>query len=68
LLSAAVHSADIQDRDGAGLVLDKRTRALFPFIMRIFADAPSLLQLRAADFASTRMLLPCRTTVSTLRG
>ena len=34
-----MHSADIQDRDGASLVLDKRTRALFPFILRIFADA-----------------------------
>jgi hypothetical protein len=39
LLSAAVHSADIQDRDGASLVLDARTRAMFPFILRIFADA-----------------------------
>jgi len=39
LLSAAVHSADVQDRDGSALVLDKRTRALFPFIVRIFADA-----------------------------
>ena len=39
LLSVAVHAADIQDRDGAGLVLDKHTRALFPFIERIFADA-----------------------------
>jgi transposase len=39
LLSAAVHRADIQDRDGAALVLDKPTRALFPFILRIFADA-----------------------------
>jgi transposase len=38
LLSVAVHSADIQDRDGAALVLDKRTRVLFPFIERIFAD------------------------------
>jgi hypothetical protein len=28
LLSVAVHSADIQDRDGAALVLDQRTRAL----------------------------------------
>ena len=28
-----------QDRDGAALVLDARTRALFPFILRIFADA-----------------------------
>jgi transposase len=38
-LNAAVHSADIQDRDGIAYVLDKRTRALFPFILRIFADA-----------------------------
>jgi transposase len=34
-----VHAADVQDRDGARLVLDKRTRRLFPFIERIFADA-----------------------------
>ena len=34
-----MHSANIQDRDGAALVLDARTRALFPFILRIFADA-----------------------------
>jgi len=34
-----VHAADIQDRDGAALVLTKKTRALFPFILRIFADA-----------------------------
>jgi transposase len=39
LLSVAVHPASIQDRDGAALVLDQRTRALFPFIERIFADA-----------------------------
>ena len=38
MLSIAVHPADIQDRDGAALVLDKRTRALFPFIERIYAD------------------------------
>lgn len=38
LLSVAVHPADIQDRDGAALVLDTRTRRLFPFIERIFAD------------------------------
>ena len=38
-MSAAVHSADIQDRDGAALVLDPRTRSLFPVIVRIFADA-----------------------------
>jgi len=35
----AVHSADIQDRDSACLVLDERTRALWPFIQKIFADA-----------------------------
>ena len=29
----------MQDRDGAALVLDRRTRALFPFILAIFADA-----------------------------
>ena len=28
----------IQDRDGAALVLDKRTRAMFPFITKVFAD------------------------------
>jgi transposase len=39
LLSVAVHAADIQDRDAAALVLNKRTRTLFPFIERIFADA-----------------------------
>ena len=39
MLSAAVHSADIQDRDGAAFVLDKGTRARFPFIARIYADA-----------------------------
>ena len=33
-----MHPADIQDRDGAALVLDKTTRALWPFILRIFAD------------------------------
>jgi transposase len=34
-----VHPANVQDRDGARLVLDHRTRRLFPFIERIFADA-----------------------------
>jgi transposase len=29
----------VQDRDGARLVLDRRTRRRFPFIERIFADA-----------------------------
>ena len=39
LLNVVVHAADVQDRDGARLVLDRRTRRLFPFIERIFADA-----------------------------
>jgi len=38
LLNVVVHSADIQDRDGAALMLDKPTRRLFPFIERIYAD------------------------------
>ena len=36
LLSVAVHATDIQDRDGVRFVLDKRTRALWPFILKIF--------------------------------
>jgi len=39
LLSVAVQPANIQDRDGAALVLDERTRAMWPFIVKIFADA-----------------------------
>ena len=38
MLSVVVHPANIQDRDGAALVLNKRTRRLFPFIERIYAD------------------------------
>jgi transposase len=38
-LNAVVHAANIQDRDGAALVLDRRTRALFPFVLAVFADA-----------------------------
>jgi transposase len=34
-----VHAAGVQDRDGAALVLDHRTRALFPFVLAIFVDA-----------------------------
>ena len=37
LLNVAVHPADVQDRDGAFLLL-RRARRLFPFIKRIFAD------------------------------
>ena len=39
LLNVVVHAANIQDRDGAALVLDRRTRALFPFVLALFADA-----------------------------
>jgi len=38
ILNAVVHAADLQDRDGAVLVLDRRTRRLFPFLEKIFAD------------------------------
>jgi len=34
----AVHPASIQDRDGVALVLNRRTRRLFPFIERIYGD------------------------------
>jgi hypothetical protein len=34
LLNVAVHPANIQDRDGVALVLDRRTRRLFPFRRR----------------------------------
>ena len=34
-----MHAAGVQDRDGAALVLDRRTRALFPFVLATFADA-----------------------------
>ena len=39
LLNVVVHSAAVQDRDGALLVLNRRTRRFFPFIKFIFADA-----------------------------
>jgi putative transposase len=39
ILTAVVHPADLQDRDGAVLVLDRHTRRLFPFLETIFADA-----------------------------
>ena len=40
MLRIEVHSAGVQDRDGAALVLDRITRR-FPFIERFFADAGS---------------------------
>ena len=36
-MNVVVHSADVQDRDGAFALL-RRARRLFPFIERIFAD------------------------------
>ncbi len=39
MLTAVVHPASLQDRDGAVLVLDRRTRRLFPFLETIFADS-----------------------------
>jgi hypothetical protein len=42
LLNVVVHPANVQDRDGARLVPDRRTCRLFPFIERIFADAGNL--------------------------
>ena len=37
LLNVVVHSADVQDRDGAFNLL-RRARGLFPFVERIFAN------------------------------
>jgi len=53
LLNVVVHSADVQDRDGARLVLDHRTRRLFPFIERVFADAGYQGAKAAAAIAQT---------------
>ena len=39
MLTAVVHPASVQDRDGAVLVFDQRTRRLFPFSETIFADS-----------------------------
>lgn len=53
LLNVAVHPTDIQDRDGVALVLDRRTRALFPFIDRIFADTGYRANKTVQAFAAT---------------
>ena len=39
ILTAVVHPANLQNRDGAVLVLDRHTRRRFPFLETIFADA-----------------------------
>ena len=38
MLRAVVHPANVQDRDGAARLLDRRTRRRFPFIEVVFAD------------------------------
>jgi transposase len=43
----------VQDRDGAALVLDRRTRRFFPFIECIFADAGYRGPKAAAAIAKT---------------
>jgi transposase len=48
-----VHPADVQDRDGARLVLDRRTRRRFPAIQCIFADNNYQGAGMAADIAKT---------------
>ena len=52
LLGVVVHSADVQDRDGAADLLG-RTRRLFPFIQRIIADAAYQGAKMAASVART---------------
>lgn len=75
-MNVVVHPADIQDRDGAALVLDRRTRRQFPFIERIFADGgyqgPRVREavaktgtwkveiIKRSDFAKGFVLLPKR--------
>ena len=53
LLNVVVHSAAMQDRDGALLVLNRRTRRFFPFIKSIFADAAYQGPKTAAAIAKT---------------
>jgi transposase len=53
LLNVVIHSAAVQDRDGAPLVLNRRTRRLFPFIECIFADAAYQGPKTAAAIAKT---------------
>jgi transposase len=53
LLNVVVHSAAMQDRDGALLVLNRRTRRFFPFVECIFADAAYQGAKTAAAIAKT---------------
>ena len=45
------YPADLQDRDGALLVLDRQTRRLFPYLETIFADGGQKLRRAMADAA-----------------
>lgn len=38
MLRVVIHPANIQDRDGAALVMNRRARRRFPFIEVVFAD------------------------------
>jgi len=38
ILNANLYAADLQDHDGAVQVVDRRTRSLFPFLEKTFAD------------------------------
>jgi hypothetical protein len=49
-----VHPANIQDRDGVALVLDRRTRRLFPFIERIYGDDEGYSSRRCAGAERVR--------------
>jgi transposase len=59
MLRVEVHSAGMQDRDGAALVLDRITRR-FPFIERFFADA-GYQGPRVADLAPRPIQITKRT-------
>lgn len=38
MLRVVIHPANVQDRDGAALVMNRRTRRRFPFIEVVFGD------------------------------
>src|SRR3712207_3005701 len=62
LLAVVVHAADIQDRDGAALVLDRRTRALFPFVFR---SEEHTSELQSRQYLVCRLLLEKKKSLKT---
>ena len=52
-LNIVIHPADVQERDGAPRVLDRRTRRRFPFIERVYADGGYRGERTAARIART---------------